>query len=106
MSAVLRVCLVFFSLFVPFVAAAQDKSKNDANKPVKRVAVDPEVRALLTEPLSSCDQFNINDTVERLQEALKIADSGGLIRDRALVEASLASAYIGQAKMELAFTTF
>ena len=44
--------------------------------------------------------------VERLQQALKIADTEGLIRDRALLEANLASARVSQAKLELAFTTF
>lgn len=105
-SAILRVYVVLvFSFFSPFVAA-QDKSKSDANRPVELVFVDPRIRALLTEPSSYCDQFNINDKVKQLQEALKIADSGGLIRDRALVEASLAAAYISQAKIEIAFTTF
>jgi CHAT domain-containing protein len=69
-------------------------------------AVDPEIRQLLDETRSNCDQFNINDTIERVQRALKIADSRGLIGDRALAEATLASAYIGQAKFEFAFSTF
>ena len=37
---------------------------------------------------------------------MKLADDRGLIRDRGLVEASLASAYIYQAKLDLAFKTF
>ena len=106
-AAAVRVCLVaVLPLFAPLVATAQQKSKYDPNRPVELLAADPKIQALLPAPLSSCDKFNINDTVERLQEALKIADSGGLIRDRALVEASLASVYLGQAKIELAFMTF
>ena len=93
-------------LLCPRAASSQEKSKYDPNKPVDLLAVDPEVRALLAEPRSSCEQFNINDTIARIQQALKIADDRGLVRDRGLVEASLATAYLYQAKLELAFTTF
>jgi len=46
------------------------------------------------------------EMVERVRKAIHIAEVRGLIRDRALAEAALASAYIGQAKIELAFATF
>jgi CHAT domain-containing protein/uncharacterized protein HemY len=106
-SVCASICLAaVFSIFSPSVAAAQEKPKYDPNKPVELLAVDPEIRAMLDEPRASCDQFSISDTIEKIQKALKIADDRGLIRDRGLVEASLASAYLGQAQVELAFTTF
>jgi len=98
--------LTAYVLLFPLLVNGQGNSKYDANKPAELMAVDPQIRALIPKPLSSCDKFNVNDTVDRLQEALKIADNRGLVRDRALVEASLASTYVSQAKIELAFATF
>src|SRR5690348_6070928 len=106
-SAVAVLCLgAAISLLCPPAASPEEKSKYDANKPAELLAVDPEIRALLDEPRASCDRININDTIAKIEKALKIADDRGLIRDRALVEATLASAQIGQSKIELAFTTF
>src|SRR6267143_6203995 len=96
----------FLSLFTPLISSAQDKAKSDAWKPPELEAVDLDIRDLLEKNPSNCDQFNVDDVIARAQKALKIADSRGLIGDRALAEAILASAYIGQAEMELAFTTF
>jgi hypothetical protein len=86
-------------LLCPPAAHSQEKSKYDPNRPAELLAVDPEIRALLDEPRASCDQMNINDVVAKTEKALKIADDRGLIRDRGLIEASLASAYIYQAKL-------
>lgn len=91
-------------LLCPPVARSQEQSKYDPNRPAELLAVDPEIRALLDEPRASCDQININDLIAKTENALKIADDGGLIRDRGLIEASLASAYRYQAKLDLAFT--
>ena len=93
-------------LLVPQLVIGQEKSTHGANRPVELVAIDPQIRALLADALSSCSQLSINDRIDRLHDALKIADSSGLIRDRALVEANLASAFVSDAKIELAFTTF
>lgn len=76
------------------------------NNPPELQATDPEIRTLLDETRSTCDQSNLGDMIERVQKALRMADSRGLVGDRALAEATLASAYIGQAEVELAFTTF
>jgi len=101
------ICLAaVLSILLPSAATAQEKPKYDPNKPLELLALDPEIRAMLEEPRASCDQFNIRDTITKIQKALQIADDRGLIRDRALVEATLASAHIGEAKIELAFTTF
>jgi hypothetical protein len=101
-ASFLSVCI----LLSAHIAFGQDKSMNGATKPVDLVAIDPQIRALLADALSSCSQSSISDRIDRLQEALKIADSRELIRDRALVEANLASAFVSDAKIELAFTTF
>jgi CHAT domain-containing protein/Tfp pilus assembly protein PilF len=100
------VLLTAYVLVFPLLVNGQGNSKYDANKPPELMVVDPQIRALIPKPQSSCDQLNVNDTVDQLQEALKIADSHGLVRDRALVETSLASTYVSQAKIELAFATF
>jgi CHAT domain-containing protein/tetratricopeptide (TPR) repeat protein len=101
-ASFLSVCI----LLSAHTAFGQDNSTNHANKPPELVAVDPQVRALLDEPLSSCERFSINDQADSLQQALKITESRGLIRDRALVETRLAAVFVNEAKIELAFTTF
>lgn len=95
-----------YVLLFPVLVNGQGNSKYEENKPPELIAVDPQIRALIADALSSCDKSNVNDNVDRLQEALKVADSRGLVRDRAIVEASLASTYVSQAKLELAFATF
>lgn len=101
------ICLwCFLSLFTPLTSPAQDKPRSDVWKPPELEAVDSDIRDLLDKNPANCEQFNVDDVIARAQKALKIADSRGLIGDRALAEAILASAYIGQAEMELAFTTF
>lgn len=97
--------LVFF-LLTSSVATAQGTTKFDPNRPVELLAGDSEVRILLDVYSPGCEKFNIGDTVERYQEALKIADDRGLIRDKALAETNLASAYIGLGKIELGFAMF
>ena len=44
--------------------------------------------------------------MESVQKALEIADSRGLTRDRAITEATLASALVGEGKIQLAFVAF
>ena len=98
--------LTAYVLFFPLVVNGQEKSKLDANKPADLVAVDPEIRSLLDESKSNCNQFSVDDRVARLQKALDIANSRGVIRDRAIVETNLAQVYIAQANIELGFATF
>src|SRR5438270_1758223 len=95
-------------LFSPFITStcAQDDQRSSVWKPPELEAADPEIRSLLDTTAAACDQFNINDVIERAQKALSIADSHGLEGDRVLAEATLAYAYIGQAEIDLAFTTF
>ncbi len=95
----------FFSSLIPSTSA-QDETKNYAWKPPELEAADPEIRSLLDKTPASCEQLNANDLIDRMKKALGIADTHGLIRDKALAEATLASAYIGQAEIELGFTTF
>ncbi len=100
-----------FFAFAVFLASVlpirgQQLPRPTYNKPAELQATDPEIRTMLDDTRSACDQANLNDTVERVQKALRIADNRGLVGDRALAEAMLASAYIGQAEIELAFTTF
>jgi CHAT domain-containing protein len=99
-------CSILLCLFAPTVAAPQETSQSSSGQPAEFEAVDPEIRILLDEARAVCGPFDVNDRIERAQKALQIADSRGLINDRALARAILASAYIGQGEIELAFTTF
>src|SRR5207302_7358239 len=73
-------------LFSPFIPStcAQDDQRSSVWKPPELEAADPEIRSLLDTTAAACDQFNINDVIERAQKALSIADSRGLVGDRAL----------------------
>lgn len=96
-------CVFLFCL--PSSANSQNKASAGAI-PVELTATDPEIRALLNDENISCKSLNPNETVERIQKALEIADKRGLVRDRALVETVLGSALIGEGKFDLAFLAF
>jgi CHAT domain-containing protein len=98
--------LFVYFLLAPLSVRGQESPRSSANRPPELVAVDPHIRALLDEPLSSCERFSINAQVDSLQQALNITETLGLIRDKALVEARLAGAFVSEAKLELASTTF
>ena len=87
------------------VASSQAPSQTKSGRPIELEARDPEIRALLDQINSNCDRINI-DRVSTAQKAIRIADSRGLIGDRALAEAALASPYIVEGNIELAFATF
>ena len=74
--------------------------------PAELTATDPEIRALINDENISCKSVNPAEQVERIQKALQIADKRGLLRDRALVEAVLALAVIGEGKFEMGFVSF
>jgi len=78
---------------------AQTAPKGAPWRPPELQAVDPEIRGLLDQTSSTCERSDPNEVVERVQKAVRLADVRGLIRDRALAEAVLGSAYIGQAKI-------
>jgi CHAT domain-containing protein len=84
----------------------QDKPSNGAAwRPPELVATDKDIRALLDKTSASCE-FSASDLLERAQKAVQIADARGLVRDRALATDVLASAYVSQGNLELAFATF
>src|ERR1700735_4566388 len=93
-------------LFVVPVIADQDQPTNGlAWRPPELIAVDNDVRDLLDKTTASCE-FSAADLLARAQKAVEIANARGLVRDRALATDVLASAYIGQGNLELAFATF
>jgi CHAT domain-containing protein/tetratricopeptide (TPR) repeat protein len=61
---------------------------------------------LLNRQNASCKALNPGDLRASIDKALTIAESRGLIRDRALVEATLGSLLIGDGKIEMAFLSF
>src|SRR5271163_4856856 len=90
-------CVCLMSLYVvcfPSTLNGQVIGKYDPNKPPDLTAVDLEIRTLLDGSNVDCQRFNLEDRIQELQNAVGIASDRGLIRDRALAEASLASAYI------------
>jgi tetratricopeptide (TPR) repeat protein len=106
MLAVSRL-IFFFLLCLPSSVASQNNSRPASPViPAELTATDPEIRALLNDEYISCKASNTNERVEKFQKALQIANDRGLIRDRAVVEAVMASALVGEGKMEMAFLAF
>jgi len=105
LRAILFLCLFVSSLFFdPAPALAQDRTTADPT-PAELTPEDPEIRALLGLDDKSCKPNGIAWT-EKLEKALQMANSRGLVGDRGLLEASLASAYIVQGNTERAFLLF
>lgn len=98
-------CLYFFLLVcLPVPAASQNNSLPiEPAVPPELTAVDPDIRALLSDEYIPCKSRNPNERVEKIQKALQVANDRALIRDRAVVEALLGSALLGEGKMEMAF---
>jgi CHAT domain-containing protein/tetratricopeptide (TPR) repeat protein len=106
-SGVSRVFLLaFFCVCFPSPANPQDKAANNPSIPTELTAADPEIRALLDFENKPCKPGGIQERAEDIQKALQMADSRGLIGDRAIAEAALASALIGEGKLEMAFVAF
>jgi tetratricopeptide (TPR) repeat protein len=106
LRAILFLCLFVSSLFFqPAPALAQDRASADPTIPAELTPSDPEIRALLGLADKSCKPNGAAWT-EKLEKALQMANSRGLVGDRALLEASLASAYIVQGNTEQAFLLF
>jgi CHAT domain-containing protein/tetratricopeptide (TPR) repeat protein len=95
----------FVSVWSPHPSLAQDKPNNAPNRPAQLIAADPEIRALLDNSTATCDQASADQRFGRLQTAVSLADKRGLVGDRALAEAFLASAQIGRGDLDLGFTT-
>ena len=101
--AVLFPCLWASWLFLsPAPAKAQDRNTTDQTIPAEMTPSDPDIRTLLGIDNQSCKP---NDTAwtEKLQKALEMADARGLIGDKALLEASLASAVLVQGNADQSF---
>jgi CHAT domain-containing protein/tetratricopeptide (TPR) repeat protein len=106
-STIPTICFLYVFLFcLPAVAASQNTGSGSRAIPPELTAADPELRALLNDENISCKSLSPNETVERIQKALEIADKRGLVRDRAIVETVLGSALIGEGKFDLAFLAF
>jgi CHAT domain-containing protein len=100
----LHLCILTF--LSTSTGQAQENPRRDIGAPTELEPTDPEIRQLLAQISSTCSPFSIENRVEIIQRALKLADSRGLVGDRAVVEAALASAYIGQVQADLSFNTF
>jgi CHAT domain-containing protein len=104
---ILRVCLLaLFALCVPSTASPQSKARIENSVPPELTAADSDIRALLNHENKPCTPESAQERTENMQKALQMADSRGLIGDRAIIEATLASALVGEGKVELAFAAF
>jgi tetratricopeptide (TPR) repeat protein len=90
----------------PFNSIPQDKLPGNIWKPPELTAADPEIRKLLDQTTSRCGQSDSGENIQNINKALEIADTRGLLGDKAIAEAYLGSAYVGRAEMELVFTNF
>ena len=107
-SPIPSICIILFLLFFLPLPVASQTSSQTTNPviPAELTATDPEIRALVAEENISCKSRNPDERVKRIEEALQIANDRGLIRDRAVVEAILGSALVGEGKIEMAFIAF
>lgn len=95
----------FASVWSSHSSLAQDTPNNTPTRPTQLIAADPEIRALLDNSTATCDQASADERFGGLQTAVSLADKRGLVGDRALAEAFLASAQIGRGDLDLGFTT-
>ncbi len=92
--AIFCLCLFVSSLLCRSAPAlAQDRASADPTIPAELMPADPEIRALLA--FETCKPNGAVWT-EKLEKALQMANSRGLVGDRAVLEASLASAVFVQ----------
>lgn len=106
-SAVSRICVIgFLWACVPLIANPQEKAANGLSLPAELIAAEPEIRALLNYEDKPCKPGGFQGSADDLQKALQIAESRGLIGDRAIVEERLAAALMGEGKFEESFNIF
>ena len=94
----------FASVWSSHALFAQDNPNNGPTTTTQLIAADPEIRGLLDSSTAICDQASADDRFRNLQAAVNLTDKRGLVGDRALAKAVLASAYIGQGDLDLGFT--
>jgi CHAT domain-containing protein/tetratricopeptide (TPR) repeat protein len=98
--------LALFSLCFPSIANPQDKAASSPSLPAELTAADPEIRALLNFENEVCKPGGNAERATNVEKALQMADSRGLIADRAIAESALASVLIGEGKIDMAFLAF
>jgi CHAT domain-containing protein len=93
-------------LLCPALFGQAQTSTSDSSQPAELSPFDPEIRALLNVDTGSCKAADPDAWTEKVRKALQIADSRGLVGDRAVLEAAMASALLSQGKLEEAFALF
>ena len=99
-GALLMRLLVVVCLLEILPLHAQSNPSSDLTIPAELMPSDPEIRTLLGVPNSSCNSESPDARIEKLQKAVDIAEKKGLVGDRAVLEASVASVFIGQGKLD------
>jgi CHAT domain-containing protein/tetratricopeptide (TPR) repeat protein len=87
-------------------ALAQVHAAIDPSVPIELIPVDIEIRELIHVGDDSCRAAAPDEWTRKVQEALQLADSRGLVGDRAVLESYLASALIAQGKTNEASLVF
>jgi CHAT domain-containing protein/Flp pilus assembly protein TadD len=78
----------------------------DPSVPVELIPADIEIRELIHVGDDSCGAAAPNEWMQKVQKALQLADSRGLVGDRAVLESHLAAALIAQGKTDEASFMF
>lgn len=94
---------VIFSLCFAVFANAQTRDTADPSIPAELTPTDPDIRELLHLGSNSCKASNSGAWAEQLQKSLQMAESRGLVGDRAVLEAYAANASMGDLSSAQAF---
>jgi CHAT domain-containing protein len=107
LSAISFLCLIVcFLVFLTSPTEAQDQINADPTTPAELTPGDLEIRSILGLDDKSCKLPNADASAKKIQKALQMADSRGLVGDRAVLQAMLASLLIAQGEAERAFLFF
>jgi tetratricopeptide (TPR) repeat protein len=105
-----RLVLLKRLLLFPFLVVVtsipshcQTPSAINRDIPVELQATDPEIRTLLEESRSSADIGNYDVALSKAETALDLAETKGLVGDKALAEQLVAIGYFGSGKLEDSF---
>src|SRR5215470_15112732 len=99
-------CCTFLFLLLPLGALAQARAATDPSIPAELIPADIEIRTLVHVGEESCRAADPDAWTQDVQKALQLADSRGLVGDRAVLESYLASALLVQGKTKEAFVVF
>ena len=93
----------FLLVFVSIPSYCQTPPPVNRDIPVELQATDPEIRTLIEEARSSADMGNYDVALSKAKAALDLAETKGLVGDKALAEQLVAIGYFGSGHLEDSF---